>query len=505
MIKKDWPGHLLAGLAGAVATLAFSPFNYWPVMIASVATLFILLNGDSHNKNSLKTAVLRSLFYGIGLYATGASWVYVSISQFGGASVLLAGLLTGLFILLLSILFFVPVGYLFGRFTGSLATWRKVFIFSGLWVIGEWLRSWLFTGFPWLMAGYTLLDTPFSGLSPVTGVYGLSLLVALAGSTLGAFIFSRKHKPLLAIAVSIVVLSAGSYALKGYQWTTPSKDKPLSFSAVQGNISQDLKWVPGHLDKTIQTYWSLTAPQWKKDLVFWPENAIPTFYQNVPDVMEQLDQMAEESDTALVLGLPWYEGREGNRSIYYNSVIGLGEADGTYFKQKLVPFGEFVPFEGLIRGVISFFDLPMSSFSAGTDVQAGITLQKKPVATYICYESVYPDFAARQAINKNILLTVSNDTWFGTSIGPEQHFQMARMRSLETGRYQLRVTNDGITALIDPLGNTLSTIPRYQVGVLEGEIPGMEGLTPFMRLGSWPVLLLVFSSLLLTRQRKNSI
>ena len=504
--SRLWLGHLLAGLAGAVGTLAFSPFDYWPLMIASVAALFVLLNQTS----STKAAAVRSLFYGLGLYGAGASWVYVSIHQFGDAPIVLAIFLTVLFVLALSLAFFVPIGYLYSRLStaqsSSSSSWRKVLVFAGLWVLGEWLRSWLLTGFPWLLSGYSLLDTPFSGLAPVTGVYGLTLLVALLGALTGALSVSSKDqtKPLLGVAACVALLAAGSFALKGFEWTTSDTEKPLSFSAVQGNISQDLKWEPGHLDKTIQKYWNLSEDEWQKDLVFWPENAIPTFYQNVPGLMGQMETQARQTDTALILGMPWYEGQEGNRSIYYNSLVGLGEANGHYFKQKLVPFGEFVPLESMIRGIISFFDLPMSSFSAGSPEQMGLSIQGKPVAAYICYEVVYPDFAAREAIGKDILLTVSNDTWFGTSIGPEQHFQMVRMRSLETGRYQLRVTNDGITALIDPFGHVISSIPRYQAGVLEGEIPGMTGRTPFMDFGSWPVLILALGFLLFGRVRHSN-
>ncbi|CAM3712391.1 apolipoprotein N-acyltransferase [Parendozoicomonas haliclonae] len=483
---KDWRNLLLSAVAGAIAPLAFSPFGYWPLMLLSMGVLFFLLNDTTPRK-----AAYRALFYGLGLYGTGASWVYVSIHQFGSAPVPLAVLLTAVFVLALSVVFFAPLGWLFSRLSQKRALWSKVLLFAGLWVLGEWLRSWFLTGFPWLFAGYTLLDTPFSGLAPITGVYGLSLLQALSSACLVALIMER-NLPLFITTGSTAALAIAAILLKGHIWTSDNPDaKPVTFAAVQGNISQSLKWEPGHLDKTIEKYLTLSSNQWQKDLVFWPENSIPTFYQNVPGLMEQLNQHAGNTDTALVLGMPWYE-----NGPYFNSLVGLGEAQGNYFKQKLVPFGEFVPFESLIRGLIAFFDLPMSSFSAGEQSQPGLRVQDNPVASYICYEVVYPDFAAEQAIDKGFLLTVSNDTWFGQSIGPEQHFQMVRMRSLETGRYQLRVTNDGITALIDPMGTVISTIPRYSEGVLEGEIPVMTGMTPFMRFGSWPVLALSLLMLL---------
>ncbi len=485
MTIKDWRCLLLSGLVGAIAPLAFSPFNYWPVMLVSIALFFWLLNNQP-----IATAAGRGFAYGLGLFGTGVSWVYVSIHQFGSAPIPLAILLTVLFVALLAAVFFAPIAALFSHFSRDRSSWQKVLLFSGLWILGEWLRSWFLTGFPWLYAGYTLLDTPFAGLSPVTGVYGLSLLLALTGAT-AASLLAERTKAQFALVGLTIALGVTAVLLDGRQWTEKTDIEPISFAAVQGNISQDLKWEPGHLDNTIQSYLSLTASQWQKDLVFWPENAIPTFYQSVEGLMGQLKQHADQTNTALIIGMPWYT----DNDTYYNALIGMGEAGGTYFKQKLVPFGEFVPFEELIRGLIAFFNLPMSSFSAGDSGQAGLTIKNQSVASYICYEVVYPDFAVAQAKDKGLLLTVSNDTWFGKSIGPAQHFQMVRMRSLETGRYQLRVTNDGITALIDSMGNVISTIPRYTEGVLEGEIPVMRGDTPFMRFGSWPVLLL---SVLLT-------
>ncbi len=481
---KFWRGSpvqilIAALLAGAIAPFAFSPFNVWPLMPLSMALLFVLLNG-----RNVRSAAHVGLGYGLGLYGVGVSWVYVSINQFGNAPAPLALVLTGLFVLLLTLLFFVPLAALFSRLSQGRSSWQKVLLFAGLWVLGEWLRSWLLTGFPWLFAGYTLLDTPFAGLAPVAGVYSLSLLVALFSAGMASLIYERTVAQYITLALAALLAVAG-VALKGQVWTEEMAQPPLTFAAIQGNISQDLKWQPGHLDKTIDTYLDLTAPHWNKDLVFWPENAVPTFFQHVPGLMNLIEQQTEATNTAFILGVPWYA--DGP---YYNSLVGLGGAKGSYFKQKLVPFGEYVPLEKLIRGLIAFFDLPMSSFSAGQDDQVGLRIRDLPVAAYICYEIVYPDFSMEQAENKGMLLTVSNDTWFGESIGPEQHFQMVRMRSLETGRYQLRVTNDGITALIDPQGDVVNAIPRYRSGVLEGEIPAMEGFTPFMRTGSWPVLLL---------------
>ena len=482
--QLSWIARLaMAAGAGAIAPFAFSPYEFWPVMLVSIGLLYLLID-----KQSVRPAMWLGLVYGLGFYGAGVSWVYVSINQFGSAPPALALLLTAMFVLLLASLFFVPLTVLFSRLSHRCSSWQKVLLFVGLWVLGEWFRSWFLTGFPWLYAGYSLIDTPFAGLAPVAGVYSLSLLAALTGVLIASFIAqgsSGQHAigQYLILAV-VIIFALVAVALDGRSWTERSSTEPLTFAAVQGNISQDLKWDPGHLDETIDTYLELSESYWDKDLMFWPENAVPTFIQNIPGLIQLIEYKASANDTAFILGMPWSQGDS-----YYNALVGLGSAEGTYLKQKLVPFGEYVPFESLIRGLIDFFNLPMSSFSRGEDNQSGLKIRGEPVASYICYEVVYPDFAVQQAIDKGILLTVSNDTWFGQSIGPTQHFQMVRMRSLETGRYQLRVTNDGITALINPMGDVIASIPRYQTGVLEGEIPVMQGDTPFMRFGSWPMLI----------------
>ncbi len=476
-------GHLLAGLAGACATLAFSPFDLWPVFLLVSAAIFWLMHGLSPRQ-----AAWRGWWFGVGFYGAGVSWVYVSIHNFGSAPAPLAFTFTALFVMALALVFTAPQFALYRWFCQRINhenSWPPVLLFSATWVLFEWVRSWLLTGFPWLYGGYTLIDTPLASWAPVTGVFGLSLLLVLFASGLTQYLRYRHDRPLLAILTSTVVLLLLSFPLQTIQWTQPVKGKTLSFAAVQGNISQDLKWKPGHLDDTIETYLQLTQPFWNRDIVIWPENAIPTLYQNVPALMDQLDAKGKEAKTSLVLGMPWYENDR-----FYNSIISLGSGDGHYFKQKLVPFGEYVPFESVLRGLIAFFDLPMSSFSLGSDNQLPLQVAGYPVAAYICYEVVYPDFAAELARDTGFLITISNDTWFGTSIGPFQHFQMARMRALETGRYMIRGTNDGISALINEKGHVVNQIAQYQAGVLEGELPVMTGDTPFMRFGSWPVLAL---------------
>ncbi len=478
---------LISLLSGSLIPLGFSPFNFWPVLMLALAVAFLV-----NRNNSPKKALINGFLFGMGMFGTGTSWIYVSIHQFGSAPIPLAALLTVLFVACMSILFIAPCFWLYSWITHRrtiTAPWRQALTFSALWVIFEWIRSWLLTGFPWLFAGYSLLDTHFSGWAPLVGTYGLSFLSVTSSCIIAALIISKGSRRLAPALVSLVLatLWIASLPLSKTQWTTPTGT--MSFSAIQGNIPQSLKWDPDHIQNTLSTYLELTNNEWNQDLIIWPENAIPLLYSQAQGFIQQLEGEAKRQETSLITGLP-IDKQTSAYPQYYNGVISIGQGHGQYFKQKLVPFGEYVPLESLLRGLIAFFNLPMSSFSAGSSDQTPLMAGNIAITPYICYEVVYPDFAAKMARNSGLLITISNDTWFGKSIGPEQHFQMARMRALETGRYLIRDTNDGITALIDDSGKIIETIPRFEKGVLRGTATVMKGNTPFMVTGSWPVMAL---------------
>ncbi|WP_160174110.1 apolipoprotein N-acyltransferase [Endozoicomonas montiporae] len=499
-MKNKLPGHLMAAIAGALFTLAFSPYNHWPVLLLASGCIFFVTQ-----KEALRPTLIRGALFGIGLFGAGTSWVYVSIHEFGSAPVPLALLLTLLFVLLLTSVFIIPMflSYIKLRDRYNVkASWQRALLFAAVWVLFEWFRTWFLTGFPWLLQGYALLDTPFQSWAPVAGVYGLSLLLITTACLLTSVIIERFRLyagQVLALVVTAVAWAA-SFPLGHITWTT--KTGSLSFSAIQGNIPQSLKWEPGYLEDTIRTYFGLTEKEWGQDLVIWPENALPIFYSNVRSVMQQLDRQANDSGSTFITGIPMDDNSTGEPR-YYNSIVASGVGDGRYYKQKLVPFGEYVPLESILRGLIDFFDLPMSAFSKGTSSQALLEVPEATIAPYICYEVVYPDFAAFQARDSGLLITISNDTWFGRSIGPLQHYQIARMRSLETGRYMIRATNDGKTALIDDKGKTVKSIERFKEGILRGDAPVMKGTTPFMRFGSYPVLLFSLLMIVLTVHRSR--
>ena len=284
------------------------------------------------------------------------------------------------------------------------------------------------------------------------------------------------------------------------QWTT-LQTEPTTFVAMQGNIPQQIKWDPDFLRDQIVAYLELTEDYWNTDLILWPETAIPIPQDQAGKIIDHIGEELGESST-LITGIPWYGFSDRIEDFtYHNSIMAIGSGSGIYHKQKLVPFGEYVPLQQWLRGLIGFFDLPMSSFSRGPANQSPLEANGIRIMPFICYEVAYPDFVATNARNSGMLLTISNDGWFGDSIGPLQHLQIARMRALETGRYMLRGTNNGVTAIIDEKGQITETIPQFERAVMTGEVYAAEGNTPYMQSGSWPVLTLAAILIVFVRER----
>ncbi|WP_282039036.1 apolipoprotein N-acyltransferase [Halomonas alimentaria] len=463
-------GCLLAAAAGILTTLTASPFELW--WLGPVAAGLIYLGIHTLTPGQ---AALRGWSYGLGLFGSGASWVYVSIHDYGYTGVPLALLLTVLFVAGLA-LFPAVTLWLYRRLTGPRLAWLS---FAGAWVLGEWLRTWLFTGFPWLLLGTSQVDSPLAPWAPVGGVYLLSLITALTGS-LGVELLRRRWWAALPVAALWLVP-----LVLPTQWTSPAGE-PLRVALLQGNLDQAIKWTAEGQREAANRYSELTrAHDDDPDLIVWPEAALPMFEREARPILERV-QSNLAPDTALLTGILQRDG-EG---LYYNSVIGLGEVEGEYRKTHLVPFGEYLPLESLLAGTIAFFDLPMPAMTPGPEGQAPLRAAGTTIGNAICYEIIYADRVAAQARHAALLLTVSNDTWFGRSIGPLQHLQMARLRALENGRQVIRATSNGVTAIIDERGHITARAPQFEIASLAGEVTPMQGLTPFTRTGSWPTWLL---------------
>lgn len=486
--------------AGALLPLSFAPFDIWPAAFAGVGLAFWLLQ----DVRDWRTGFFYGWLIGVGKYAIGASWIYVSIHEQGGASEALASLLVGIFVAGMA-LFSALFGTLYSLCAPVAQPGRKgspgakalcVFVFAATWCVAEWCLTWVLTGFPWLFVGYGLLPTWLAGFAPVFGVFGLSFLVCLLAG-LGVLSLGSGSRARLVTAGLAIVLVACGYGLGKVDWV--SVEGEFDVALVQGNIEQITKWDPANRLPILNTYEGLSEPHWGADLIVWPEAALTLFAEQAAPWLARWQERGEGSGTTLVLGLPDVERLAADTTAetsagsfaFQNTAYAVGAGSGRYVKRRLVPFGEYVPLESVLRGLISFFNLPMSRSNPGRDDQPPLQAQQTRLGLAICYEIAYPELVRASAAQSDVLVTISNDAWFGASIGPYQHLQLARMRALENGRYVLRATNNGLTAIINERGVVVAALPQFEPGVLRGGYSRASGLTPYTRFGQLPVLFLL--------------
>lgn len=469
---------LISLFSGAIFSLALAPYYWWWIAILSPALLYACLRG----KNP-KQAWMIGWAYGFGLWFVGAFWLYTSIHVYGD---------TNAFLSVLMIAFMALVMGLFS----AIQTWvyRRFFpetplTFAPLWVFFEWAKTWVFTGFPWLFAGYAFTERLIDGYAPLFGVFAVSFVVILLAAAL-VEILNRK---LFWIVPSVLVL-LGAWGASKIQFVEAKATKPLSVSLIQGNIPQDLKWLTEYQDKTIEIYKNLSKTEWGRDLIVWPESSIPMFQTDVPDLLDEMNEKGIEQHTAWVTGIPYWdleESKNQGKPMFYNSLVALGDNSiGLYKKQRLVPFGEYIPLSGLLSWVLPSLqnDPSMSGFSRGTSNQQPLNVKGHPLAAAVCYEVAYPNLTRRNAQNSDFLVTVSNDAWFTGTNGPWQHLQMVQMRAKENGRWFIRATNTGITAFINEKGHIEEQAPQDKEFVLRGNLPAMQGETWYTRFSDYPIL-----------------
>lgn len=475
---------LLSLAAGALLVLAFSPFGIWPMAALSLAATFYLWQ-----EHAPRRAFWLGWLFGLGAFGAGTYWLYVSLHVFGQVPLPLAILLMGLLVCFLA-LYPAVVAALAARLTPSPGWRRELLVLPALWAAMEWFRGWFLTGFPWLAVGYTQTDSPLAGAAPVIGVYGLSFLVALSAGLVLRFLANRSRARLPA-AAGVLAIWLATFGLGQIEWTQPVGPERTA-ALVQGNVSQDEKWLPEEREPTIELYRRLSEPHWgQADTIIWPEAALPFLHHQIRTrVIDPLAERADESGTDFLMGILT---REPNGD-FYNTVRQVHGEERFYRKNQLVPFGEFFPVPGFVREWLRLMNLPYSDFQRGSRDQTPLTLDGRPVATSICYEDVFPRVIYPPMPEAGLLVNVSNDAWFGESIAPHQHLQIARMRSLETGREMLRTTNNGITAVIDHKGQVRARFPQFEAGVLEARYQHREGATPIVITGNLvllPVLILL--------------
>jgi len=487
---------------------AFAPLAWFIVAWLSLGGLFALLGRAVDGGRRTRDGALIAASHGCGLFLAGVSWIYVSLSVFGGMPAAVAALATVLFCLLMSV-FPALAGALYVRLAPGGWLLPRALLFAALWTLAEWLRGWFLTGFPWLAAGYAQTPpSPLAGYAPLLGVLGVSLSSALVGALLSEVVRRwlstgscpargwLRWCPALPI-VGIAVILATGHLLRDVRWTQPVGE-PISVALLQGNVAQEMKWRPERFAESLRTYYQL-ARDHPAQLTILPETALPAFLDQVPaEYLDALRELARRRQGDLLFGVAVSEGQRR----YFNSALSLGVSGRQrYDKVHLVPFGEFVP-PGF-AWFMAMAHIPMSDFTAGSPAQAPLSLAGQQVAVNICYEDVFGEEIITALPAATLLVNISNVAWFGDSLAPAQHLQIARMRALESGRMMLRATNTGMTAIVGADGNVQALLPPFTRGALQGEVRGHTGATPYVRWGNWPVVCLALLLLATTRHRRS--
>ncbi|MGS0677102.1 apolipoprotein N-acyltransferase [Shewanella sp. 125m-1] len=482
---------VLAYAAGATTALSFAPYSIWPIYLVAMAYIV-------HQSADLtpKQAFRYWLSFGFGCFSVGISWVHVSMDIYGGMPLIASIALMALLALYLA-LYPALAGCLLQKLTPKTSLLRNLLVFPALWTITEWARGWVLTGFPWLWAGYSQTEGPLKPIASMFGTLGLSFIIAMLAGALALLAVKRWQS----LAITLPVLTMLVFIAPMTSHVKPNGES-IKVALVQGNIPQSMKWEPDALWPTMLKYMDLSRPELSADLIIWPEAAIPAPEYMVKDFLYNANKVANLNNTAIITGIISH--REDS---FYNSLIVLGnynhkqqsEADylgngsNEFKKHHLLPIGEFVPFESLLRPLAPFFNLPMSSFARGDFMQPNLNAVGHQISPAICYEIAFPEqLRANMNDNTDLLMTVSNDAWFGSSNGPLQHMEIAQMRSVELGRPLVRATNNGVTAVVDEKGNITHQLPQFEAGVLVADIVLMKGHTLFTTVGQWPVLIVSF-------------
>jgi len=478
-------------LAGIIYTLAFAPFDLSYAVFPALAYLFWRALPQPP-----KRAALRGYLFGLGQFGLGVSWVYVSVHDYGGGgligSLLMAGLFVGFWALFPALAVYLATKLPYRRSS-------RLILFPLLWVLVDYLRGRIvLEGFPWLQIAYSQLDTPLAGYIPLIGGYGTGLLAALSATLLIGLLFQPKSSRWLLL--SIAGLWIAGYALRTVGWTQPI-GAPIRTTLIQGNVAQDKKWLPETRISTILQYIELTEAHWDSKVIVWPESSVPAYLSDVyQSFLMPLSLAAKTHQTDLVVSVPSYGNAEGEK---FNSVITLGGEAGMYRKIHLLPFGEYMPWQPVSGWILAHFNLRLSSFTPGRPDQPLLIAGGHRFITSICYEDAFAENALRGLPEAAYLVNATNDGWFGNSIEPHQHLQIARMRALETGRYLLRSTNTGVTAIISPEGRVIAQAPLFTTTTLTGVIQPMTGLTPYARIGDKPIVVLISVLLVLVLIKGN--
>ncbi len=475
---------LIALLLGALATLGFAPFSFWPAPVIAIAGL-LWLCADRH----WKRAALLGWLFGFAHFATGIYWVVISTHVYGGAPLWLGLLLAAVLFAYMAV-YPALVCALSVRFQ-ALRFSRGWLLVPALWVLGELLRGWIFTGFPWLSLGYIALDTPAQRLAPVLGMHGLSLVYVISAFAIFRISRAGRKERVLALLMALLPL-AGVLAPQVTRWTQ-SNEQVMNIAVVQGNVPQDQKWDPTQSERVLTRYRQMTLSAADADLIVWPEVVPNAPLDQMGWYLDPIHEYLKFRDSTLLGGVLI----RGEGNTIFNSMIAMGAREGRYDKRHLVPFGEFFPIPDWLRPIMDVLGTPYSDFSSGGAALAPIEVRGQRIGISICFEDVFGAELSRESKQAAILVNATNDAWFAGSSAPGQHLRIARMRALENGRWLIRAANTGISALIAPDGSIAASSPFGATEVLRGEITGRAGHTPYSHWRDKPLWIMGFAALLI--------
>ena len=472
---------IAAFAAGAVLNLAFAPFGWWPIAVLAPAVLFALIRGLPPRRAGRTGAA-----FGTGLFGFGTYWLYTCLHVFGLVPIWLTLVLQAALIGLMAF-YCAALCFLANRFWLKAGATRAWLVLPVLWVLFEWLRGWVMSGFPWLSLGYAMIDSPLKGWAPVLGVYGVTWATATIAVALNVLLMPAvptwRRLYALGGAAGLLLIPV---LLGRHDWTHAT-GPALAVAAVQGAVPQDQKWQAKNVDETKKRYSELTAQAWGARLIVWPESAIPVLAGDLQDYLRRLQEQGRAHGADFAIGLVNYS---ADTQQYHNGILVLSDAgNGWYYKRHLVPFGEYFPVPAFVRSWMRLMSLPYDDFTPGNEHQPVLSAAGQRLGLTICYEDAFGSRQLTALRDATLLINVTNNAWYGDSTAPHQHLQIARMRALEAGRYLVRAANDGITAVIGPHGEIVASLPQFQEAVLRADVQPTIGLTPYARMGNYPVII----------------
>jgi apolipoprotein N-acyltransferase len=546
--------YALSLLAGALLPLAFAPFEqFWLAPLSYAVLLYLWKDVASSRAFGLGFA------FGCASFGFGTYWTFIAVRIMGGAPVAVAVFLT-VGLVFICAAFVGLAGFIAARWFRTSGVAARLVTLPALFVLCEWLRGWAFTGFGWLSAGYSQTSSWLMGYAPILGLHAMSWAVLVtAGAivviaeTVVAAASRRRYAGALAAVLVVAAVWVAGLAARAQRWTVPQQ-RTLSVALLQGDVAQDLKWKPEQLTSTLDLYARLTVQNLGTELIVWPEAAVPTLMEYVGRYVDDVRRVSAARGSTVLLGIlrgvPDARGESVSRDAtgagsdtgsrgrvnshgasdssgdtgssddvssdgdaeargdagsresdstsdsFQNVLIALTDPMQTYVKRHLVPFGEYFPVPSFIRSWMRLMSLPYTDATPGAPDQPPLDAAGQRIAVTICYEDVFGAEQLHYLPDATLLVDVSNDAWFGDSIAPHQHLQIAQVRAAEAGRYLLRATNTGVTAVIDDRGNVEQTLPQFKPAVLKATVRGFDGATPYARVGNWLVVLAALAAVL---------